>query len=270
MGSLPQLSVLRGPVRRDTNPGESSLLHRLLESAATKNADKTAIHSNGATTFAQLDGAASRMARALVRRVRDSPTNSDGDSLIAVSLPPGLPLIETLLAIWKAGAAYLPLDAAFPPGRVKHILSEARPLLVVCDDSIDTEPFGDTPWVRYSELKSNSGVLASTPLSDAEVLPTNGQPLALVLYTSGSTGVPKGVRLPHETVLNRLRWQWHEFPYSATEEVCAFKTALTFVDSVAELWGPLLQGRAVVVLPKDVTSDPERLVEALERYQVQI
>lgn len=51
-----------------------------------------------------------------------------------------------------------------------------------------------------------------------------------------------GVRLPHSIVLNRLKWQWEAFPYSSTENVGVFKTALTFVDSVAEIWGPLLNG----------------------------
>lgn len=92
--------------------------------------------------------------------------------------------------------------------------------------------------------------------------------LALVLYTSGSTGVPKGVRLLHGTMINRLRWQWRVLPYSATEERCVFKTALTFVDSVSEIWGPLLQGRSVVVVPKHVTKDPQRFIELLEHHKV--
>lgn len=80
-------------------------------------------------------------------------------------------------------------------------------------------------------------------------------------------GVP-GVRLPHAVVLNRLRWQLREFPFGDEEAVCVFKTALTFVDSVAEIWGPLLQGRALLVLDKQVTADTERLVHALEENRV--
>lgn len=76
------------------------------------------------------------------------------------------------------------------------------------------------------------------------------------------------MRLPHQVVLNRLHWQWCEFPYGPEEHTCVFKTALTFVDSVAELWGPLLQGRKVLVVPRDVTKDPERLLHVLEEQKV--
>ena len=69
--------------------------------------------------------------------------------------------------------------------------------------------------------------------------------------------------------MNRLRWQWKTFPYSPQEHVCCFKTALTFVDSVSELWGPLLCGRSVLVLTKDTTRDPERLVSVLDKYKVE-
>lgn len=77
-----------------------------------------------------------------------------------------------------------------------------------------------------------------------------------------------GVKLPHKVILNRLNWQFKAFPYSDTEKVCVFKTALTFVDSVSEIWGPLMKGLSLLVIPKEVTKDPERLIEALEKYKV--
>lgn len=79
----------------------------------------------------------------------------------------------------------------------------------------------------------------------------------------------KGVLLPHATVLNRLQWQWQELPYAEDEKRCIFKTSLTFVDSVCEIWGPLLQGRTLVVIPKHITRDPERFISVLERHKVE-
>lgn len=79
-----------------------------------------------------------------------------------------------------------------------------------------------------------------------------------------------GVRLPHHVVYNRLRWQWRVFPYSSTETTCVFKTTPIFVDAVAELWAPLLnpEPRSVLVLPKQVTIDPQKLIPLLEEYKV--
>lgn len=65
-----------------------------------------------------------------------------------------------------------------------------------------------------------------------------------------------------------MEWQWQELPYAKDEKNCIFKTSLTFVDSVSEIWGPLLQGRTLVVVPKHVTKDPERFVSVLEEHKV--
>jgi Non-ribosomal peptide synthetase modules and related proteins len=69
--------------------------------------------------------------------------------------------------------------------------------------------------------------------------------------------------------VDRFRWQWNTFPYGPEEHVCCFKTALTFVDSVSELWGPLLCGRSVLIVPREVTKDPERLISVLDHHKVQ-
>ena len=69
--------------------------------------------------------------------------------------------------------------------------------------------------------------------------------------------------------MNRLRWQWQEFPYSATEKICAFKTTLTFVDSVSEIWGPLLNGLVLLIIPRLITKDPQQLAKILDNEKVE-
>lgn len=270
MGSIPALSILRGEVC----PFSSTplLLHRLLEQTVRLSGQKKALTFHSKTlSFNTLDAAASRLARALLQHVHSTraQANKDGDFLIAVCMDPSEQLVVTLLAVWKIGAAYLPLDPSFPPARVSHILSEAEPLLVIADKD-DKKLFGSFRGiVQYEQLQQQATDLSPEPVPDSQMLTGGNTSLALVLYTSGSTGIPKGVRLPHQVVLNRLHWQWCAFPYGSEEHTCVFKTALTFVDSVAELWGPLLQGRNVLVVPRDVTKDPERLLHVLEEQKVQ-
>lgn len=84
-------------------------------------------------TFGALNSASNQLARAILHSVEGSNPNTDGDYIVAVCLPPSDNLITTLLAIWKAGAAYLALDSSFPPSRVEHIIREARPVLVITE-----------------------------------------------------------------------------------------------------------------------------------------
>ncbi|KAK9889547.1 hypothetical protein WA026_006902 [Henosepilachna vigintioctopunctata] len=176
-------------------------------------------------------------------------------------------LVMVLLAIWKAGAAYLPLDHAFPGPRIEHIIRESRPAMVIFDE--DSDFYMNTFKLPVDTLWSEASIESDVGLKRSDRLKHNSDDLAIALYTSGSTGIPKGVKLTHKVILNRLNWQFKAFPFSDTEKVCVFKTALTFVDSVAEIWGPLVKGLSLVVVPKAVTKDPERLIQTLEKYKVE-
>ncbi|KAK9712678.1 AMP-binding enzyme [Popillia japonica] len=271
MGSFPDLSIIKG----STSYLQPNSLHRLFEDVADSKADDIAlIYEDGDIlnryTYKELNGLSNRIARALYDTIRNNnlPRNNDEDYIIAVNMQPSDKLVITLLAIWKCGAAYLPLDPSFPQPRVEHIIQESKPAVIIYEE--DSSAFLNTKGLSYDTLLELSSNYNNFNLSDKETLEQMKDDLAIVLYTSGSTGIPKGVRLPHKVILNRLQWQFKTFPYSVTEKVGVFKTALTFVDSISEIWGPLLNGLAILVVRKAITQDPEKLVTLLEKYKVGI
>lgn len=225
-------------------------------------------------TYHHINERANRLARCLLKRLHSNAClNPDGDRVVAVCMAPTTHLVTALLAIHKAGAAYLPLDVTFPESRVAHILNDSKPGLLLAKGhpqavhGAHTNPQveNNVPVLHLEDLRVEMDNEKGDDLSPEEVgLTLSGASIATILYTSGSTGIPKGVRVSHRAVLNRLTWQWLTFPYQK-DEICCFKTALTFVDSISEIFGPLLTGRQVVVIPKEVTRAVDELVEVLER-----
>ncbi|XP_054013397.1 beta-alanyl-bioamine nonribosomal peptide synthetase ebony [Hylaeus anthracinus] len=266
MGTILQQSVLKG--RQTDGIKEKDLLHKLFKETTANYSSQLAVYyedDNGdehTFTYDQLNQLTNAMARCL--REWEKPENAS-QTLVAVCMKPSHQLPVILLAIVKAGMAYLPLDPEFPMSRVKHVLQEARPFMVLIEEEADSSIYENAITVTYDQLLDRSRDESKDDLE----LQGDPEQLAIVLYTSGSTGVPKGVLLPHATVLNRLRWQWRELPYATNETHCVFKTSLTFVDSVSEIWGPLLQGRTLVVIPKHTTKNPERFVHELDKHKIQ-
>ena len=250
------------------------LLHRIFEKLANdaKVGERIALHFDGIdVTFGQLNRHANRLAACLgqVLRSQTEVLNSDGDKIVAVCLNPSIDLIASLLAIFKIGAAYLPLDPSYPANRVAHILNDARPALLLTTASLLD---AGTALAQVSDANVAIFDLDEAELDhpidqDVVVPESSARTLASVLYTSGSTGTPKGVRLEHGNIYHRLHWQWRRFPYARDEMGC-FKTALTFVDSIAEIWAPLLVGIPIVIIPKHVTQNTEHFVDLLDRFGV--
>jgi enterobactin synthetase component F len=175
--------------------------------------------------------------------------------------PGSAELVVALLAVLKAGAAYLPLDPGYPAPRLAYMLRDAAPVCAIADRA-DRLPDGTgTPVVVLDGLDV-SGCPAVNP---ARAL-TPAHP-AYVIYTSGSTGRPKGVVVPHRAIDNRLRWMQHEYGLTAADRVLQ-KTPSSFDVSVWEFFWPLREGAALVVAEPDGHKDPGYLARLIREQAV--
>src|SRR2546421_8488033 len=172
--------------------------------------------------------------------------------------------VVALLATFKAGGAYLPLDPSYPKERLEFMLKDAGVKVVLTQ-----KRFAPALRARRRKLFCVDSDAASLRRYPAKNLTTHLSPqqLAYVIYTSGSTGKPKGALGLHSATLNRFAWRWHKYPFEPGE-VCCQKTSLGFVDSIWEIFGPLLQGVPVVIIPEDEVKDCERLIELLSIHCV--
>ena len=185
------------------------------------------------------------------------------EALVAVCVERGLSMVCGLLGILKAGAAYVPLDPSYPSERLALMMSDSGAKILLAERRvIDRLPPHDAQTLllddddAFAVDSESNPALASTPDS-----------LCYVIYTSGSTGKPKGVMGLHRALINRLYWMWKAYPFGLDELVCQ-KTALSFVDSVWEVFGGLLRGIKTVVLPDESVRDPRKLVHALRASRV--
>jgi len=149
-----------------------------------------------------------------------------------------------------------------------HILEDSKPACLLTSNTPSTALLSaaqDTniPVLDIIELNNNEDGALEEPfnVNDAE------RDLAVTYYTFGSTGIFTGVRLSHQTILQQLEWQWTRFPYERNEVGC-FKTSLNFVESISEIWGPILSGKPLQIVPKQIVQNTEKFIELLEDAKI--
>ncbi|MGP2442284.1 amino acid adenylation domain-containing protein [Streptomyces sp. JW3] len=222
-----------------------------IEAQAARTPDATAlVFQDTALTYAELNARANRLARHL------QSLGARPGTVVAVSVPRSVELIVALLAVLKAGAAYLPLDPDYPAQRLAYMLDDAAPVCAVTDHADRLPPDTGTELVVLDGLDT-SGYAWTDP---ARAL-TPAHP-AYVIYTSGSTGRPKGVVVPHRAIDNRLRWMQAEYGLTAADRVLQ-KTPSSFDVSVWEFFWPLREGAALVVAEPGGHKDPVYLARLI-------
>ncbi|MFL6162147.1 MAG: amino acid adenylation domain-containing protein [Jatrophihabitantaceae bacterium] len=248
------------------HPVAAATLPELLERQAARTPDAVAVSYEGSTlSYRQLHQRANQLARHLIL------LGAGPEQVVAVALPRGQQLVVALLAILKAGAAYLPVDPGYPADRIAYLLTDARPACILTDTDTSTElPETGIPLLILDQpdLRTTLAALPDTPITDHDrrtpLLPAHP---AYVIYTSGSTGTPKGVTVSHAAIGNHLAWIQNEYGLSTADRVLQ-KTPFSFDVSVWEFFWPLTTGAGLVMAKPDGHRDPVYLAELIETAAV--
>ncbi|MFC7617389.1 amino acid adenylation domain-containing protein [Actinokineospora soli] len=228
---------------------EDTTLTALLERRAAACPDAVAVRFEDETlTYAELHARADRLARLLAEH------GAGPEGVVALAVPRSLELVVGLVAVLKAGAAYLPIDPDYPADRIAFTLADARPALLLATTATAAGMPEDVPTLLLDEQAPPA---SDTPLTAP--LPANP---AYVIYTSGSTGKPKGVLVPHAGIVNRLRWMQHRYGLTPADRVLQ-KTPSGFDVSVWEFFWPLIEGATLVVARPEGHKDPAYLAEVI-------
>ena len=232
-------------------------LHQIIEARAAATPEAVAARYGGQSlTYRELDAKAGQLAAVLSARLGATPAPG---ALVGVSVDRSLDMLVALLAVHKAGCAYVPLDPTHPPVRLRHILGEARVSALISDGSEETSLMDGVPVIdvrRDAALiaAAQAGVSARCRAAD----------LAYVIFTSGSTGKPKGVEITHGALLNLLQ-SMAVTPGLESRDVLYAVTTIAFDIAGLELFLPLVRGAQVIIAERDTLMDGDKLRQELER-----
>ncbi|MFI6625016.1 amino acid adenylation domain-containing protein, partial [Streptomyces sp. NPDC050528] len=256
----------RGMLLHDWNdtagPVPASTVAEMFRERVTTAPDAVAVVADGETlTYGQLDARANQLAQYLRQQ------GVSAESVVGLCLPRGVEMIVGILGVWKAAAAYLPVDPGLPVERIAFMLADSRAtLLVSVEDMIDDLPVGRVPAVALDD-PAVAAVLAGCRDTPPEVA-VNGQELAYVMYTSGSTGVPKGVAVTHGSLANyvdsvsaRLSWSGTGLRYGLLQpQVTDLGNTVVFAS--------LVTGGQLHVLGETAVVDPAAVADYLIQHGI--
>nr|WP_305799926.1 non-ribosomal peptide synthetase [Mycobacterium sp. 1164966.3] len=240
-----------------TGPGSASVSVPVLFAAQVARApEAVALVSQGrSVTYRQLDEAANRLAHLLASH------DARPGQCVAMLLPRSVEAIVAMLAVLKTGAAYLPMDPAIPAARMRFTLADAAPVAAVTTTGLAERLDGFDLVV----IDVDDPCVAAQPSTS---LPAPGpDDIAYLIYTSGTTGVPKGVAVSHRNVTQLLESLDAGLPLPG---VWTHSHSLAFDVSVWEIWGPLLRGGRLVVVPEEVAGAPDDFHDLLIAERVSV
>lgn len=250
---------------------DDACLHRWFEARARRTPDATAVLSEThRLSYQQLDERADDLAL----RLRELDVRPDQP--VGLYMTRSVEMVVAMLAILKAGGAWLPLDPGYPADRLAFSVRDAGLRVVLAQTAIAASVPGSPSHVlgidadgrceRSIRSEADPACDRSAPAPPPH---SDDRRLAYIIYTSGSTGRPKGVAIEHRAIVNHMRWMAHRFPLTPDDRVLQ-KTPIGFDASVWEFWAPLLSGATLVMAGPEAHRDPVELLRCIQRHRVTI
>ena len=243
-------------VNQTSHPVANTTLHALIERQMRRRPAAPALRFEGRTlSYAELERVTRTLAQALVAR------GVGPNAIVCVMAPRSFELVAALVAILRAGGAYLPLDPTWPDARIGGTIeSSGSQLVLAFARDVDRLPPGTSTLTL-----DNLTALEETP--DVELPRVSPSDAAYVIYTSGSTGAPKGAVIEHRAIVNRLEWMREFYDIDSTDRLLQ-KTPATFDVSVWEFFLAFTSGAVLVVAPPDAHRDPAALAALITAERI--
>ncbi|MDQ1919132.1 non-ribosomal peptide synthetase [Massilia pseudoviolaceinigra] len=239
---------------------DESIVEKFYEKARIFPEKIAIIENDIEITYAELNVFSNKIAHYL------NSLGADSTKRIMICMDRSALSIQTILAIIKSGAAYVPIDPYIPAARIKWFLQDIKPHLVITDSALNKELFSSDCQVVCLE-SDIATINACSSLNVNHVSEPND--LAYIMYTSGTSGEPKGVMINHIGLLNRFSWQWRVHGY-IEDDVFIHKSPYTFDTSVWEMLLPIINGAKIVVAEHDGHRDPVYLWKLVKEKNVTV
>ena len=273
------VSVNKEEAKYENSPTLNIPLRKIEQQALLTPALEAVNNSTESINYQTLNARANQLARVLMAK------GVNRGDCVAMLCHRGPDMLVSILAILKAGAAYVPLEPSFPAQRLEYIINHAQVTALVGQGDLLTNKLEavklplSLKWFvnlsKHSRVEHSSQVNCvkwkdiDSESSEPVVVDINPRDLMVVLYTSGSTGNPKGVALNHEGYANRLAWHQKEFKLNPGERV-AQKTSCCFDVSVWELLWPLMEGGTVCAIEKEIVANPWDLLDWINAERISV
>jgi amino acid adenylation domain-containing protein len=237
-------------------------IHHLVEAQVMNDPDKTAVISGDSEiTYEKMNARANQLARYL------RASGVGAENIVGVAMYRSVEMLIAMLAILKSGAAYIPLDPAYPKERLEYIVQDAKVSLILTNGDLDRE--FDGLRVQTLPIEARSEVIDKENADNLDDVFISNRNLAYVIYTSGSTGMPKGVMVEHQSMVNHNLSVIKDFKLTSDDRMLQFAT-INFDTAVEEIFPTLIVGGTLIMRDEEMLLSLDELLWLIENYQISI